>query len=265
VIHPSALGPGAVLRRRAGTGRFLAGTRLHFSGKTRHLCGKALLVGFLVGFPGFLHGQVIPDSTRIPPPPDTTLVEMAEDSLGLQEAQADTINPQDTLPALQLPEMPGATPPGWYTGIWTWNREEILGSRGLTLAELLSEVPGAVPLRGGDYGTPVTVSFFGAGGGRIRVFRDGIEVIPLEGSVVDLSRVGLGGLKSVRLVRSVGETRVELESVLAEGGRPYSLIEAGTGDLNSNQFRGTFSHPRALGGVVALAMERVDTRGPRGE
>lgn len=56
-----------------------------------------------------------------------------------------------------------------------------------------------------------------------------------------------------------------MESVLAEGGRPYSLIEAGTGDLNSNLFRGTFSHPRALGGAVALAMERVDTRGPRGE
>jgi hypothetical protein len=90
-------------------------------------------------------------------------------------------------------------------------------------------------------------------------------MLPLEGSVVDLARMGLGGLRSVRVVRSATDLIIELESVLAEGGQPYSLVEAGTGDLNSNLFRGTFSHPRALGGVVALAMERVDTRGPRGE
>ncbi len=87
----------------------------------------------------------------------------------------------------------------------------------------------------------------------------------MEGSVVDLGRIGLGGLRSIRVIRSVGELRIELGSVFTEGGRPYSLIEAGTGDLNSNLFRGTFSHPRALGGVVALSMERVDTRGPRGQ
>ncbi len=45
---------------------------------------------------------------------------------------------------------------------------------------------------------------------------------------------------------------------------PTPWSQAGTGDLNSNLFRGTFSHPRALGGVVALTMERVDTRGPGG-
>jgi len=187
------------------------------------------------------------------------------DSLAFQEVQADTINPEDTLPAVQLPEIATPTPSGWHTGVWDWDRDEILASKAISLAELLEEIPGAVALRGGDYGTPVTVSALGAGGGRIRVVRDGIEVLPLEGSVVDLSRIGLGGLRSIRVVRAVGELRIELKSVLAEGGRPYSLIEAGTGDLNSNLFRGTFSHPRALGGVVALSMERLDTRGPQGQ
>jgi hypothetical protein len=155
-------------------------------------------------------------------------------------------------------------PAGWDTGIWEWSREDILTSKAVTLSELLEEVPGSVPLRGGDWGTPVSVSAFGAGGGRIRVFRDGIELLPLEGSVVDLGRIGIGGLRSIRVVRTVVDVRIELQSILSEGGRPYSLIQAGTGDLGSNVFRGTFSHPRAMGGVVAFTMERVDTRGPSG-
>ncbi|MFH1762909.1 MAG: Plug domain-containing protein [Gemmatimonadota bacterium] len=221
-----------------------------------------LLMGCLLTPPSGLSGQVVPDSTRIPP--DSLRVMTPDDSLGLQEVQADTINPEDTLPALQLPDLANPLPAGWYTGVWEWDREEILSSKAITLAELLEEIPGVVPLRGGDYGTPVSVSASGAGGGRVRVFRDGIEILPLEGSVPDLGRIGMGGLRSIRVVRSAVDIRIELESILAEGGRPYSLVQAGTGDLNSNLFRGTFSHPRAMGGIIALTMERVDTRGPRG-
>jgi hypothetical protein len=166
--------------------------------------------------PSVLSGQVIPDSTQTLP--DSLRVLTPDDSLGLQEVLPDSINPEDTLPAVQLPELANPLPEGWYTGVWEWNREEILGSKAITLAELLEEIPGVVPLRGGDYGTPVSVSVFGAGGGRIKVFRDGIEILPLEGSVPDLSRVGIGGVRSVRVVRSVGDLRIELESVLAEGG-----------------------------------------------
>jgi hypothetical protein len=221
-----------------------------------------LLASFLwVSSP--VSGQVVPDSVRAVP--DTVQLDFPEDSLVLQEVQGDTINTQDTLPAVDVPELIRPFTEGWNTGIWEFDREEILGSKAITLGELMEEIPGMVLLRGGDYGAPVAVSAFGAGGGRIRVFRDGIELLPLEGSVADLARVGVAGLRSIRVIRSVGEVRIELESVLAEGGRPYSLIEAGTGDLNSNLFRGTFSHPRALGGIVALTMERVDTRGPRGE
>lgn len=221
---------------------------------------SVLTAGWFLLAPSWSLGQVRPDSTLVDP--DSLQVVEPDDSLALA---GDTINPADTLPAVILPELIRSVPAGWKTGVWSWDRDEILGSRALTLAELLEEIPGTVALRGGDFGMPTTVSAFGAGGGRIRVFRDGIEILPMEGSVVDLTRVGLAGLETVYVVRAVGELRVYLESVLAEGGKPYSLIEAGTGDLASNVFRGTFSHPRALGGVVALTMERVDTRGPRGQ
>src|SRR5690606_12994605 len=43
--------------------------------------------------------------------------------------------------------------------------------------------------------------------------------------------------------------------------RPLSLVEAGTGDLDNNLFRGTFTDPNALGGSVGVALERSDSRG----
>jgi len=211
-----------------------------------------------------------PGADTLPPPPDSLARERMEPDSMMVDPQevdslaADSISPADTLPAVELPGLARTLPTGFETGVWSWDRDAILGSKAVTLAELVAQVPGTVPLRGGDYGTPVSVSAFGVGGERIRVFMDGVELLPLEGSTPDLARVGLGGMRSVRVIRGVGELRMELESMWTEGGRPYSFIEAGTGDLNTNLFRGTFSHPRALGGVLAFAMDRVDTQGPFG-
>ncbi len=220
-----------------------------------------VLACVLLTLPQDLAAQVIPDT--LPPLPDT--LAQGQDTLALQEAVGDTINPQDTLPAAQLPPLIHPLPAGWSTGVWEWDREALLGTRAMTLPQLLAEVPGVILVRGGDIGNPVGVSSFGASGERIRVFRDGVEMLPLEGSVVDLGRVGLAGLRSVRVSRSMGELRIELESVFTEGGTPYSLVEAATGDLGTNILRGTFIHPRALGGVIDLAIERSGTEGPRGQ
>ena len=57
----------------------------------------------------------------------------------------------------------------------------IMASGAVSVAELVAEVPGIVTLMGGDYGTPVTLSAFGSGGGGFRIIRDGFEVTPLSG------------------------------------------------------------------------------------
>jgi hypothetical protein len=232
---------------------------ISFSRSPRAAALGAWALFFVMVGPASARGQVIPDT--IPPPDTIQVVETPGDTLGLQTA-ADSISPEDTIPAAYLPELTTPHPAAWSTGVWEWDREGILGSRAVTLAGLLSEIPGVVPLRGGDLGMPVSVTAFGAGGGRVRVFRDGVEMLPLEGSVTDLARVGLSGLESVRVIRAVGEVRIEVKSIFSVGGRPYSFIEAGTGDLNTNILRGTFAHPRALGGVAHFSMERLDTQGP---
>ncbi|MBW3535307.1 MAG: TonB-dependent receptor plug domain-containing protein, partial [Gemmatimonadetes bacterium] len=197
---------------------------------------------------------VLPDTSDVLVVPDTALVR--------GDPAADSVPAVETFH--RIPDLEGGPPPGFATGVWVFEREDILGSRAVSLAELVGTVPGVIPLRGGDFGTPRTVTAFGLAGGGIRIFWDGMEMLPLDGGVTDLSHVGLGGVERVRVERHAGELRIDLTSLRNFDPRPYTLVEAGTGDLSTNLFRGTFVHPRALGGSLGLTMDRLDTRGSRG-
>jgi hypothetical protein len=186
--------------------------------------------------------------------PDTVVA--APDTL---LAAPDTLS--DSLRVFVLPEVDGRAPVGVARGVWVFEREDLLAMRGISLADLLAQLPGVTRLRGGDYGAPETVTAFGLAGGGIRVFWEGFEQVPLDGAVTDLAHVGLGGVQRVRVERHPGELRVELTSLRDADPQPTSLVEAGTGDYDTNNFRGTFVHPRALGGGLGFALDRVDTNG----
>jgi hypothetical protein len=218
------------------------------------------------------------DTLQVPDtiPPDTVQADTLQvpDTIPPDTLQADTLQVPDTIPGdsaaaqedslpppPQLPVLPDPVPTGWSTAIWEWDREGLLGTRALTLAELLKEVPGLLLLRGGDYGMPVSASFLGGGGGGIRIFLDGFELAPLDGGVVDLSRVSVAGLARVRVERAGGGVEVHLTSLEVPDPRPYTLVEVGTGDLETNLLRATFSHPRVFRGILSLAMDRLETEG----
>jgi hypothetical protein len=207
-------------------------------------------------------GQEPPDTV----PPDTVpalVPDPLADPEALQEAPADSLQ-ADSLVFHALPALPGGASDGPGRQVWRWERDEILGLTGFTLLELLEGIPGLLPLRYGDYGAPEGVLGPGLTGGRVRVFLDGFEAVPLDGSIPDLSRVSLGALSEIRVERAAGELRIFLTGLRPDDPRPLSVVEAGTGDLETNLFRATFLHPRALGGSFALSLERYDTRGPRG-
>ena len=225
----------------------------------RGALGALLALTFFVAAPAA--GQR-PDSVVVPRPdslavPDTLVV---ADTL----APRDTIVaiPADSVPPRDLPRFVVVPPSGWATAVWAWNRDSFMGTRDLTLLELLEQIPGLVPIRGGDYGAPEAASALTMAAGRVRVFWDGFEMTPLDGGVLDLAMFGLGGLEEVRVERGPGELRIRIESMIARDPRPFSLVEAGTGDTDTNFFRGTFMHPRVLGGIFGFNLERVDTRGP---
>lgn len=219
----------------------------------------AAVAAFLLSsLPAAALAQVEPDSTLAGSDTLTVDVDTLPPRTGPDTASADTV-------FFNLPRLGGAVPEGWGTGVWSWDHDAIMASGAVTLAELVAEVPGLVTLLGGDYGTPLALSAFGTGGGGYRVFRDGFEVVPLTGGVADLQRINLAGIHHVRLERNLGEMVIRLRSLEFFDGRPYSLVEAGTGQLDTNFFRGVFGDPVALGGDVALGLERIDTQGPRAE
>lgn len=218
---------------------------------------RATVACFVAGALGLgaasARAQVVPDSAQAA----RDSAQVADSALVLQEA--DTIS-ADTI-FYDPPRLESGVPPGFATGVWVWEREDILASAASTLAELLAEVPGVVTLLAGDYGTPAAVSAFGTGGGGVRIVRDGFEVYPLEGGVADLQQIGLVGISRVRFERGAGEMLVELTTYRYDDGRPFSMVEAGTGQLDTNLFRGLYADPTAFWGSLALGLERVDTRG----
>jgi len=222
------------------------------------------VAGFLLilASPSESRGQDPPPDTLGAPPADTLDVpaadtlEVPSDSLPSDSAAVDSLPPPPVLPVLLDPSSTGAAPGGWE-----WDRQALLAARGQTLRALLSGIPGLLAVRNGDFGSPSTAFPVGYSGGGLRVFFDGVEHLPLEGSVADLSRVALSGLERVRVVRRPGGLEVHLYRFVHADARPHSLIEAGTGDQNTNVLRGFFSMPRALWGKASLAIERLDTQG----
>ena len=163
---------------------------------------------------------------------------------------------------LRLPVISFGPGPSYGLAVWSWDRGDLLSTRAVTLAELVALIPGVISLRGGDYGTPVTVMSFGAGGGRVRVLWDGFEWVPLDGGVPDLSRIGLAGLDEVRVERHPGELRIELRTREPTAPDPATLVHVGTGDLGTNLLSGVFVHPNVYRGAFTLAFDRLETRGP---
>lgn len=206
------------------------------------------------------------------PPPDTILIGADSTGLAPELAEADSSAIlADSLEILAdsgkvapkiLPVISSGVGSSYGLAVWSWDRDALLSTRALTLAELVALIPGVITLRGGDYGTPVTVMAFGAGGGRIRVFWDGFEWLPLDGGVPDLARIGLAGFEEVQVERHPGELRINLRTREPISPDPATLLQVGTGDLGTNILSGVFVHPNVFKGSFTLAFDRLETRGP---
>jgi hypothetical protein len=220
-----------------------------------------VVFGLLLASAGVARGQdqagegppVPPDSARGDAAADTVAATPADTTAG---AQPDSFPPPPELVSFPEPDLAG-----WTAGVWEWTREDLLESGALTLADLLEQLPGVTPVRSGLVGLPVGASAFGATGGRLHIVLDGFELDPLGSSTFDLARLELGQLRRVRVERRLDGLRIELETIAPFDPRPYTLVEAGTGQLlASNMFRGTFLAPRFIGRPMGLGIEYLDTR-----
>jgi hypothetical protein len=199
-----------------------------------------------------------------PPPPDTIVVPADTAALPADTAAvpADTLAPgQPAAAPARFARWPHPTADGWAAGVWVFERTDLVAGAAFTLTELLQRIPGVVPVKAGPLGQPEAVSALGMAGGRTEIVVDGFVLDPLTSADFDLSRLALVHLERVRVERRLDLLRIEIETLDAPEARPYSLIEAGDGDLRTNVFRGVFIAPGFLGGTLALAAENINTRG----
>lgn len=218
----------------------------------------ALLAGILAASPGA--AQVRPDTI----PRDTARVVIPPGAMGgdtLPIASPPDSTARDSIgPAPNFPVWPRGGGGSW-SGTGTWSREELLYYHQYTLLDLLERVPALMVTRTGGLGQPAGVAAFATGGGRVRVFVDGYEVVPLGSSSPDLQAIALADLEMLRVERGLAETRIYLTSFRLEDDRPYALLEAATGDFSSRILRALFARTLGERTVVQVVYDVVDTNG----
>jgi hypothetical protein len=224
-----------------------------------------LLVGVSTGSgPGQVAGQVPevgpPVATdTVPDAPLPVAADTVPDAPPPVAEVVDTVPPEPEPPPT-LPAMPAVGPSGWDAGVWEWSRTDLLRLPELSLLHLLERIPGVTPVRVASVGQPEGAAVFGATVGAITYEVDGFELDPLTTPTFDPSRFPLVALESVRVERRVTGARVRIRTVSPGDARPLSVIEAGTGDLGTNLFRGTFLAPRVLGGGLSFGFESLGSQ-----
>ena len=144
-----------------------------------------------------------------------------------------------------------------------WTRDELLLDGAITLGELLEKFPGSAPIRSGLFLQPEASTSVGQTRPGVQILLDGYEIDPMGEGSIDLARIELANLNSVRIERRLDVTRIVLATLEPTDGRPHSRIDAGVGEPNVNLFRGVFLAPKFLVGPLGFTIERIDTDGLR--
>jgi hypothetical protein len=146
-----------------------------------------------------------------------------------------------------------------------WDRASLFASGALTLADLLERVPELTILRAGWLGAPQVAAFAGDFT-RVRVFSDGVELDPLDprnGGMNDLAFIPIWHLEEVRIERGASEVRIHLRSWQVRSVTPSTRVDMGTGDLETNGYRGYFGRRFAHGEALQLGAYQLSSRDNR--
>ena len=178
--------------------------------------------------------------------------------LAEQRKRADTL--KTPTPAAEMPHL---TELG---DAMRWGRDELAATGSLTLGDLLERVPGLTVFRTGWIGSPQVGAMLGDFQ-KLRIFYDGIELDALDprtGGMLDLSFVQIWQLEEVRIERGASEVRVHLRSWRVRSTTPSTRVDIGTGDLETNGYRGYFGKRFDTGAALQVGAAQIGTRDNRG-
>jgi hypothetical protein len=137
---------------------------------------------------------------------------------------------------------------------------DLLSTGALSFADLLEFTPFFDPLRAGFLEGPQSVIFAGRGGGSFAYTVDGYEIVPFTGGALDLHSFSIVELQRMALVHEPGGYRAYSQTYRNPRHEPYSRIDAGSGDRETNLLRGFLSS--GIGRArVAFGYDRIDTDG----
>ncbi len=211
--------------------------------------GLGLAAGAVL--PGNSAGQIVPDTTVQPAPPEA-------------ERQDTVPAPRDTMMApisrADLPGTVGVSEPN------RWHRPQFVGTGSLSLLDLIERIPGVTSFHTGWIASPMHAAHLG-NAARVRVFLDGVELVPMDpriGLVSELHDVPLWALEEVSIERGADEVRVHARTWRADRTTTYTRTDFETGDLNTTLYR-AFAGRRWRGGAaVQGAIEQYATSAPAG-
>lgn len=151
---------------------------------------------------------------------------------------------------------------GWSWSTYEWDREAILRSNAMTLQDLLSDlVPGFTTLRTTWFGGPHYAIQGALGPGFLSVSMDGRELTTVDAGQVDLTRIALAGVESVRVRRRADGWVAEVTTLRRRKRTAYSRITGGTGDPGLSRLRLLFSNGIGSRFNLGTSIDLLDTGG----
>lgn len=151
---------------------------------------------------------------------------------------------------------------GWSWSTYEWDRDAILRSNAMTLQDLLAElVPGYTTLRTTWFGGPHYAVQGAIGPGFLSVSMDGRELTTLDAGQVDLTRIALAGVESVRVRRRADGWVAEVTTLRRKEREAYSRITGGTGDPGLSRLRLLFSNGLGRNFNLGTSIDLLDTGG----
>ena len=139
--------------------------------------------------------------------------------------------------------------------------DTILASGAITIADMLERIPGVVVYRTGYIASAQTASYLGDFR-RIRIFRDGIEIDPVDprnGGVLDLTDVQLWQAEEVSIEPTAGEVRVFIRTRAPRNTTPQTRVDVYTGDQETNLYRAFYGKRFTNGGLVQVDLQQYGT------
>ncbi|MDB4875379.1 MAG: TonB-dependent receptor plug [Gemmatimonadetes bacterium] len=229
------------------------------------MVGLGLLAGAVLHRP--LQAQV---RDTIPKRRDTTIVvpipphadSLLRDTLAKRDSLKKSVVKPDSIKA---PLAHAETPPELSIGRRLyWSRDSLFATGALTVADLLERVTGITTLHAGWLSAPANAAYLGDVH-RVRVFYDGVALDALDPrgqDVLDLTQINLWAAEDAMIEQGPEEIRVYLRSWRVRNTDPYTRTDIGTGDQQTNLYRGFFGRRFDNGAALQFGAQQYGTTPP---